>query len=110
MTNNIFQTISKFGHIVRLACALHVFTLVLRIDELRELQYQWCSGYLDLLDNIYVRFGTNLYRQIVGFPMGFYCAPHVADLFLICYERDFMASLSDDKEAEHFQAFNSPYR
>ena len=43
-----------------------------------------------LLDNIYIRFGTKLYRQIVGIPMGTNCAPLVADLFLFCYERDFM--------------------
>ena len=30
-------------------------------------------------------------------PMGTNCAPLVADLFLFCYERDFMMSLSDDK-------------
>ena len=46
-----------------------------------------------LLDNIYIRFGTKLYRQIVGIPMGTNCAPLVADLFLFCYERDFMTSL-----------------
>ena len=28
--------------------------------------------------------------------MGTNCAPLVADLFLFCYERDFMMSLSDD--------------
>ena len=47
------------------------------------------------LDNIYIRFGTKLYRQIVGILMGTNCAPLVADLFLFCYERDFMTSLSD---------------
>ena len=46
-----------------------------------------------LLDNIYIRFGTKLYRQIVGIPMGTNCAPLVVDLFLFCYERDFMTSL-----------------
>ena len=30
---------------------------------------------------IYIRFGTKLYRQIVGIPMGTNCAPLVADLF-----------------------------
>ena len=35
-----------------------------------------------------------LYKQIVGIPMGTNCAPLVADLFLFCYERDFMMSLS----------------
>ena len=32
--------------------------------------------------------------------MGTNCAPQVADLFLFCYERDFMMSLSDDKQAD----------
>ena len=29
--------------------------------------------------------------------MGTNCVPLVADLFLFCYERDYMMSLSDDK-------------
>ena len=40
-----------------------------------------------------------MFRQVVGIPMGTNCAPLVADLFLFCYERDFMMSLSDDKQA-----------
>ena len=38
--------------------------------------------------------------------MGTNCAPLVADLFLFCYERDFIMSLSDDKQADIFYAFN----
>ena len=53
-----------------------------------------------LLDNIYIRFGTKLYRQIVGIQMGTNSAPLVADLFLFCYEREFMMSLSAGKDAE----------
>ena len=41
-----------------------------------------CEALLYLLDNIYIRFGTKLYRQIVGIPMGTNCAPLVAVLFL----------------------------
>ena len=63
----------------------------------------WPSIYL--LDNIYIRFDTKLHRQIVGIPMGTTCAPFVADLFLFCY--DFMASLSDVKQAEIIEAFKS---
>ena len=55
-----------------------------------------CEALTFLLDNIYIRFGSKLYRQIVGIPMGTNCAPLVADLFLFCYERDFMLSLSED--------------
>ena len=36
-----------------------------------------------LLDNIFIRFGTKLYRQIVGIPIGTTCAPLVADLFIL---------------------------
>ena len=60
-----------------------------------------------ILDNIYIRFGNKLYRQIVGIPMGTNCAPLVADLFLFCYERYFMASLFDDNQADIIKAFNS---
>ena len=40
-----------------------------------------CDALSYLLDNIYIRFGTKLYRHIVGIPMGTNCAPLVADLF-----------------------------
>ena len=63
-----------------------------------------------LLDNIYIRFDTKLYRQIVGIPMGTNCAPLVAGLFLFCYERDFMTSLSDVKQAKIIEAFKSTSR
>ena len=41
--------------------------------------------------------------------MGTNCAPLVADLFLFCYERDFMMSLSDDKHADIIDVFNTTY-
>ena len=54
--------------------------------------------------------GSKLYRQIVGIPMGTSCAPLVADLFLFCYERDFMLSLSQDNQSGVIEAFNSTSR
>ena len=53
----------------------------------------------------FIRFRTKMYRQVVGIPMDTNCAPLVADLFLFCYERDFMMSLSDDKQADVIDAF-----
>ena len=38
--------------------------------------------------------------------MGTNCAPLVAGLFLFCHERDFMMSLSGDKQAVIIDAFN----
>ena len=62
------------------------------------------------MDKIDIRFGNKLYRQIVGIPMGTNCAPLEADLFLLCYERDFMTSLSNDNQADIIEAFNSTSR
>ena len=62
------------------------------------------------MDNIYIRFGNKLYRQIVGVPMGTNCAPLVTDLFLFFYKRDFMTSLSDDNQTDIIEAFNSTSR
>ena len=42
--------------------------------------------------------------------MGTNCARLVADLFLFCYERDFMMSLSADTQADVIEAFNSTSR
>ena len=42
--------------------------------------------------------------------MGTYCAPFVADLFLFCYERDFMLSLSDNNQTDIIKTFNSTSR
>ena len=67
-----------------------------------------CDALHYRLDNIFIRFGLKLYRQIVGIPMGTYCAPFVAVLFLFCYERDFMLSLSDNNQTDIIEAFNPP--
>ena len=57
-----------------------------------------CDALVYLLDNIFIRFGTTLYRQTISIPMGNNYAPLVADLFLFCYERDFMKSLSRENQ------------
>ena len=69
-----------------------------------------CEALVYLLDNIFIRFGTKLYRQIIGIPMGTNCAPLVADLFLFCYVRDFMKSLSPENQADIIETFNSTSR
>ena len=53
-----------------------------------------CDALHDLLDNTFISFGLKLKRQIVVIPMGNYCTSHVADLFLFCYERDFMIGIN----------------
>ena len=64
-----------------------------------------------LLDNIYIRSGEKIYRQVVGIPMGTNCAPLIADLFLYCYESQFMAKLhKDSTKSDLIDKFNNTYR
>ena len=69
-----------------------------------------CEALTFLLDNIYIRLCSNKYLQTLGIPMGTNCAPLVADLFLFCYERDFMLSLSEDNQSDVIEALNSTSR
>ena len=69
-----------------------------------------CKALNFLLDNIFVRYGDTVYRQVVGIPMGTNCAPLVADLFLYCYESDFMLKLKSDTQADIINAFNKTSR
>ena len=46
-----------------------------------------------LIDNIYVRFGNSVFRQVVGIPMGTNSAPLLTDLFLHTFEYDFMVKI-----------------
>ena len=67
----------------------------------------WCDSLYSLFDDIFIRFGLKLYRQIVSIPICTIYAPLVADLVLFCYERDFMLSLSDNSQTDIIEAFNS---
>ena len=69
-----------------------------------------CDALVYHLNDIFIRFGTKLYRQTIGIPMGTNYAPLVADLFRFCYERDFMKSLSRENQADIIEAFNSTSR
>ena len=46
-----------------------------------------------LLDNIYVKFRGRIFKQVIGVPMGCDCAPFLANLYLFCYEYDYIKSL-----------------
>ena len=58
----------------------------------------------------YVQFDGMVYQQIVGIPMGTNCAPLIADLFLYCYERDFMSDLQKSKRFDLIDMFNDTSR
>jgi hypothetical protein len=63
-----------------------------------------------LLDNIYFWFGTYINKQLIGIPVDTNCVPLVADLFLYCYERDFMLNFSTEHQDDIITAFNNTSR
>ena len=63
-----------------------------------------------LVDNIYVRFCEQLFRQMVGIPLGTNCAPLLADLFLYSYENEFLDKLIKEGKRKLARKFNLSYR
>ena len=63
-----------------------------------------------LVDNMYVRFGGQLFEQMVGIPMGTNCAPLLADLFLYSYENEFLDKLIKEDKRKLARKFNLSYR
>ena len=63
-----------------------------------------------LVDNIYARFGRQLFRQMVGIPMETNCAPLLADLFLYSYENEFLDKLIKEGKRKLARRFNLSYR
>ena len=111
LTELIEHTFNREGSLYFACNDKNTFLL---LNNLKDISYghvrNVCDDLHDILDNIFIRFVSKLYRQIVGIPMGTNCAPVVADLFLFCYERDFMLSLSDNIQTDIIEAFNSTSR
>ena len=61
------------------------------------------------VDNIYVRFGGRLFRQMVAFLMRTNCAPLLADLFLYSYENEFLDKLIKEGKRNLARKFNLSY-
>ena len=63
-----------------------------------------------LIDNIYVMCGDELFRQVIGIPMGTDCAPFLANLFLYSYECEWMDKKLENKEFDILHKFNNCVR
>ena len=81
-TELIEQTFNREGSLYLACNDKNAFLLLNKPKryKLRSCQ-KMCDALHYLLDNIFIRFGSKLYRLIVGIPMGTHCAL-VADLFL----------------------------
>ena len=91
LTELIEHTFNREGSLYLACYVKKAFLLLLNnLNDINRCHVRECVMHsIIFLDNIFIRFGSKLYRQIVGIPMVTNCAPLVADLFLFCYERDF---------------------
>ena len=62
-----------------------------------------------LVDNIYVRFVGQLFRKMVGIPMGTNCAPLLAVVFLYSYENELLDKLIKEGKRKLARKFNLSY-
>ena len=69
-----------------------------------------CKRIEFLVDNIYVRFRGQLFRQMVGISIGTNCASLLADLFLYSYENEFLDKLIKEGKRKLARKFNLSYR
>ena len=83
LTELIEQTFNREGSLYLACNDKNAFFTSEQPKRYKLWSCQKMCGHLHyLMDNIFIRFGSKLYRQIVGIPMGTNCAPLVADLFI----------------------------
>ena len=63
-----------------------------------------------LVDNIFVVFVGNVFKQIIGIPMATNCAPLLSDIFLYSHEAEFIQSLLSTGRKRLESQFNFTYR
>ena len=99
LTELIEQTLNREGSLYLDCNDKHEF---LTSEQPKRFKLWSCQKVCDalhyVLDNISIKFGSKLYRQIVIIPVGTNCAPLVADLVFFYYERGFVLSLTIIKQ------------
>ena len=63
-----------------------------------------------LINNIFVKFGGHLFRQVIGIPMGTNCAFLLADLLLFSYEVIFLDNMTRSGHRKLARSFNLCFR
>ena len=57
------------------------------------------------MENIYVHFEDMIYQQMYGIPIYTNCVPLIENVYLYCYEKDFMSTLHISKKFDLLDIF-----
>ena len=63
-----------------------------------------------IIDNAMVEYLGELYRQIIGIPMGTSCAPYLANIFLHVYEYEYLKYLAENGQLEVARKLQNLFR
>ena len=63
-----------------------------------------------LIDNSFVNFQGNIYRQVIGIPMGTNSAPHMANIYLAVYEYIYIQKLVRSNKHEELKWLQNIFR
>ena len=63
-----------------------------------------------IIDNAYISYNGELFRQIIGIPMGTSCAPYLANLFLHVYEYEYLKQLVENDNLDIAKKLQNLYR
>ena len=63
-----------------------------------------------VIDNAYIMYDGNIYRQVVGIPMGTNVAPFLANIFLHVYEHEYLSKLVDQGDLQTAIKLSSTFR
>ena len=63
-----------------------------------------------LVDNAYVEFNGQIYKQIIGVPMGTNCGPYLANIFLHYYEQSYIMRMVDNEEWDTLHSLEALFR
>ena len=67
-----------------------------------------CLNYL--IDNAYIVHNGQVYRQIIGIPMGTNSAPHDANIYLFVYEYEYIEALINDGNSKYLEKSANIFR
>ena len=70
---------------------------------------QICRMVEFFIDNIFVKFGGCLFRQVIEIPMGTNCAPLLAGLLIYSYESEFLDNMIRSGHTKLVRSFNLCY-
>ena len=67
-----------------------------------------CINYL--IDNCFIKYGNQIFQQIIGIPMGSNCASHLANIFLFIYESSFVKKLVEENHIDDIHKLGTAFR